>query len=207
MTPLNGEYIRPMTTIMGHLTVFSLDLGNNKALSPGPSQQFSWAGHGGHAAPLNIPNIFRAAGLDTRWTPGRDPVFQVGLLYPQATGQAAPVAPAPAPAPAPVYSPAASVKVKKSIPNTEYSRDLPAVAPPYTGPTRVTTESPPPPSSTTTTTPTPTTTSTTTPSPTTPPNIYRYSTLVPPYRQSPTPASYHYNSGVGYHDDMRNWKY
>merc|ERR1719464_93717 len=39
-----------------------------------------------------------------------------------------------------------------------------------------------------------TTTTTTTPRPTTPPTIYRYSTLVPPYRQSPTPASYYHNS-------------
>ena len=153
-------------------------------------------GHGGHQAPLNIPNIFRAAGLSARWTPGLDPLFQVGLLYPAspATGQAAPVAPPPPPPPPPAaaaYSPAASVKVKKSIPNTEYRGELPAIAPPFTGPAQVTTTSstsPPPPATT------PTTTTPTTPSP--PPTIYRYRT-VPPYRQSPTPASYHHNSGIG----------
>ena len=168
----------------------------------GPSQQFAWAGHGGHLAPLNIPNIFRAAGLNTRWTPGIDPVFQVGLLYPsaasQATGLAAPVAPAAPPPPlppaaAPVYSPGASVKVKKSIPNTEYTKNLPAIAPPYTGPAQVT-SSPPPPAPPTTTA---TTTTTETPTQTTPSTIYRYSTLVPAYRQSPTPSSYYHHSGLG----------
>ena len=155
-------------------------------------------GHGGHLAPVNIPNIFRAAGLNTRWTPGLDPIFQVGLLYssPQATAQAAPVAPPPPPPPPPAgagaYSPAASVKVKKSIPHTEYRGDLPALAPAYTGPAEVpssSSTSPPPPATTTTTTSQPTPA-------TPPPTIYRYST-VPPYRQSPTPASYHHNSGIG----------
>merc|ERR1711953_1442588 len=56
--------------------------------------------------------------------------------------------------------------------------DLPALAPAYTGPAEV------PGTSSTSPQPTPATP---------PPTIYRYST-VPPYRQSPTPASYHHNS-------------
>lgn len=49
----------------------------------GPSQQFGWVGHGTYA-PLDIPNIFRAAGLNTQWIPGVDKVFKAGLTYPQA---------------------------------------------------------------------------------------------------------------------------
>ena len=34
----------------------------------GPSQEFGWAGHGSYA-PLGIPNIFKVAGIDTKWDP------------------------------------------------------------------------------------------------------------------------------------------
>lgn len=47
----------------------------------GPSQQFGWVGHGTYA-PLNIPNIFKAAGLNTRWIPEVDEIFETGLTYP-----------------------------------------------------------------------------------------------------------------------------
>ena len=47
----------------------------------GPSQQFGWVGPG-RFAPLNIPNIFKAAGLNTHWDPGLNSVFPVGLKYP-----------------------------------------------------------------------------------------------------------------------------
>ena len=149
-----------MTTIIDNLADISLDLCNNKLLCVktdshdnvvclGPSQQYGWVGHGTYA-PYNIPNIFQAAGINTRWIPGIDPVFQVGLLYPD-----------PAPAQSVSlnsYSPpssnyGSSVKVKKSIPNSAYGKqkeavelsplpqlvetkphEAPAVPPPYTGP-------------------------------------------------------------------------
>lgn len=149
-----------MTTIIDNLADISLDLCNNKLLCVktdsydnvvclGPSQQYGWVGHGTYA-PYNIPNIFQAAGINTRWIPGIDPVFQVGLLYPD-----------PAPAQSMSlnsYSPpsnnyGSSVKVKKSIPNSAYGnqkeaieisplpqlvktkpQEAPAVPPPYTGP-------------------------------------------------------------------------
>jgi len=47
----------------------------------GPSQQFPWIGHGTYA-PLDVPNIFKAAGLDTHWDPENDKIFETGLLYP-----------------------------------------------------------------------------------------------------------------------------
>ena len=47
----------------------------------GPSQQFGWVGHGSYA-PLNIPNIFKAAGLNTQWIPQVDKIFEAGLSYP-----------------------------------------------------------------------------------------------------------------------------
>ena len=46
----------------------------------GPSQQFEWIGHGTYA-PLNVPNIFKAANLDTRWNPETDEIFEAGLIY------------------------------------------------------------------------------------------------------------------------------
>ena len=161
----------------------------------GPSQQFGWVGHG-HYAPLNVPNIFKAAGLNTRWIPGQDPVFEVGFLYPSPPSHSPPPPP-PAPAPRPpsppsppVYSGPASVKVKKSIPKTEYSGykqttrlELPARAPPYSGTPPATST---PPSTTTTTTATTTRTTTR--------RTLRYSP-VSPYSYSPTPPSSQYNSG------------
>jgi len=47
----------------------------------GPSQQFGWVGHG-EFAPLNIPNIFKAAGINTKWIPEDNKIFEAGLLYP-----------------------------------------------------------------------------------------------------------------------------
>merc|ERR1711874_94864 len=47
----------------------------------GPSQTFGWVGPGRYA-PLNIPNIFKAAGINTHWDPGLNSVFPVGLKYP-----------------------------------------------------------------------------------------------------------------------------
>ena len=44
----------------------------------GPSQQFGWVGHGTYA-PLNIPNIFKAAGIKTRWIPEVNEIFEAGL--------------------------------------------------------------------------------------------------------------------------------
>merc|ERR1712123_104945 len=49
----------------------------------GPSQQFGWIGHGTYA-PLNIPNIFKAAGINTRWIPEVNEIFEAGLTYPSA---------------------------------------------------------------------------------------------------------------------------
>ena len=39
-----------------------------KPFFPGPSQTFGWVGPGRYA-PLNIPNIFKAAGINTKWIP------------------------------------------------------------------------------------------------------------------------------------------
>ena len=39
-----------------------------KLFFPGPSQTFGWVGPGRYA-PLNIPNIFKAAGINTKWIP------------------------------------------------------------------------------------------------------------------------------------------
>ena len=49
----------------------------------GPSQQFGWVGHGTYA-PLDIPNIFKAAGINTRWIPEVNEIFEAGLTYPAA---------------------------------------------------------------------------------------------------------------------------
>ena len=100
----------------------------------GPSQQYGWVGHGSYA-PVNIPNIFKAAGIKTRWTPGIDPVFQVGLLYPGSNNQVSQPQNNYAPAPVNYES---SVKVKKSIPNSLYKKETaskPAEAPQYQEPT------------------------------------------------------------------------
>ena len=107
---------------------------------------YGWVGPGSYA-PYNIPNIFKAAGLNTRWIPEVNPIFQVGLLYPQAS-------PAQPPAPSPSLSNqissgySSSVKVKKSIPHSQYKQpqvpnkailsspvvEQPAIPPPYSGP-------------------------------------------------------------------------
>ena len=50
----------------------------------GPSQEFGWIGHGTYA-PLDIPNIFKAAGIDTHWNPEEDEIFETGLIYPALT--------------------------------------------------------------------------------------------------------------------------
>ena len=162
---------------------------NLMMMMTGPSQQFGWAGHG-HYAPLNIPNIFKAAGINTRWIPGQDPVFQVGLLYPSPPSQYSPP-PAPAAPAAPAYS--GAVKVKKSIPKTQYSEykqsgrvEPPAVPPPYSGP---------PPSPSTPALTTTSTTTTTRPTTTTTTRTLRYSPAAF-YRQSPTPPSYQYSAGI-----------
>jgi len=117
----------------------------------GPSQQFGWVGHGTYA-PVNVPNIFKAAGINTRWTPGIDPIFQVGLLYPSSptgstqtsySSQAQSI-----PSVTSNFLPS-SVKVKKSIANSLYDKqkqsitkikniqpliEQPALPPPYAGP-------------------------------------------------------------------------
>ena len=160
-------------------------------LMAGPSQQHGWAGHG-HYAPLNIPNIFKAAGINTRWIPGQDPVFQVGLLYPSPPSQSSPPSPPPPPPPPPPAAYSGAVKVKKSIPKTQYSEykqstrvELPAVPPPYSGPPP-TTPAPTPTSTTTTTTVRPTTTTG---------RALRYSPA-PSYSRSP--PSYQYSGGIGW---------
>ena len=43
----------------------------------GPSREFGWAGHGTFA-PLDIPNIFKAAGIDTHWDPDSNKIFETG---------------------------------------------------------------------------------------------------------------------------------
>lgn len=110
----------------------------------GPSQQFGWVGHGTYA-PLNIPNIFKAAGINTRWIPEVNEIFEAGLTYPVAP---APVAyaqdklriedPVQEAKPVQSYSAKAQpapIKVK-SVPapvkTSEY--ESPAVAPAYEAP-------------------------------------------------------------------------
>ena len=45
----------------------------------GPSQEFSWVGHGDRDyAPLDIPNVFKAAGIDTHWDPETNKIFETG---------------------------------------------------------------------------------------------------------------------------------
>ena len=44
----------------------------------GPSREFGWVGHGGTYAPLDIPNIFKAAGIDTHWDPETNKIFETG---------------------------------------------------------------------------------------------------------------------------------
>jgi len=121
----------------------------------GPSQQFGWIGHGTYA-PLDIPNIFKAAGLNTRWIPEVDELFEAGLTYPAAQAPVAyaqdklriedPVQEAkPAQSyptkPSPGSSP--SYKASNSVPVPSYKspatastsvKDAPAVAPAYAGP-------------------------------------------------------------------------
>ena len=110
----------------------------------GPSQSYGWVGHGSYA-PLNINNIFKAAGINTRWIPEIDPIFTTGLLYPSPSQ---PLSKAKAKSTASSYgfpsiSGVPSNKVKKSIANSEYnlskekkitkqlSFESPAVPPPY----------------------------------------------------------------------------
>ena len=161
----------------------------------GPSQTFGWVGHG-HHAPVNVPNIFAAAGLNTRWTPGIDPLFQVGLLYPSApvaTGNQSPKQPTTLTAPS--YNPptndyASSVKVKKSIPNSDYKKvvapvkDSPAVPPAYTGPV-FSSQPTAKPTTTTVSTTTTATTTTTTRSTTT-----RHKSITPFYNLRGSPSPY-----------------
>jgi len=52
----------------------------------GPSQEFGWIGHGTYA-PLDVPNIFKAAGVDTHWNPEKDAIFETGLIYPALTSR------------------------------------------------------------------------------------------------------------------------
>ena len=49
----------------------------------GPSQEFDWVGHGytGNSVPLTIPNIFKAAGIDTKWDPVSNKVFETGMVF------------------------------------------------------------------------------------------------------------------------------
>jgi len=121
----------------------------------GPSQQFGWVGHGTYA-PVNVPNIFKAAGINTRWTPGIDPIFQVGLLYPGTATGSTQTSYIPQtqsiPSVTTNYLPS-SVKVKKSIANSLYDKqkksaaninsiqhpvEQPALPPPYAGPPKPT---------------------------------------------------------------------
>ena len=44
--------------------------------SSGPSQTFGWVGPGRYA-PLNIPNIFKAAGINTKWIAEVTPFFSI----------------------------------------------------------------------------------------------------------------------------------
>ena len=46
----------------------------------GPSQEFGWAGHGS-SAPLDIPNIFKVAGIDTKWDPESNKIFETGDMF------------------------------------------------------------------------------------------------------------------------------
>ena len=168
----------------------------------GPSQMYGWVGPGSYA-PYNIPNIFKAAGINTRWIPGINPLFNVGLTYPQPS---APVQPAAAP---PIVTNqilsgyTATNKVKKSIPNALYKKptehksasspaypghgvDQPAIPPPYTGPSTLV--------KTTTTTQAPTTTTTSTTTTTTRRPVTR---TVKPFvnlRGSPAPSYVSYGS-------------
>lgn len=119
----------------------------------GPSQQFGWIGHGTYA-PLDIPNIFKAAGLNTRWIPEVDELFEAGLTYPAAPSPVAQYAqdklriedpvqetkPAqtysaqPSPVSSPKYKASNSVPVpsfKSPPPSTP--QEEPAVAPAYEG--------------------------------------------------------------------------
>ena len=95
----------------------------------GPSQQFGWVGHGRYA-PLNIPNIFAAAGLATRWTPGVDPLFEAGFSYP--------APPAPAQDKVRVVEPEQEAKPAVTTstvpPPAQPVRELPALPPPYEAP-------------------------------------------------------------------------
>jgi len=118
----------------------------------GPSQQFGWIGHGTYA-PLDIPNIFKAAGLNTRWIPEVDELFEAGLTYPAAPGPVAQYAqdklriedPVQEAKPAlthptkPSSGSSPSYKASNSVPVPSYKsptpgRDIPAVAPAYAGP-------------------------------------------------------------------------
>ena len=46
----------------------------------GPSQEFGWVGVGnGINAPIDVPNIFKAAGIDTKWDPETDQIFETGM--------------------------------------------------------------------------------------------------------------------------------
>ena len=56
---LQGTHTYPSRSFQLYLEIHS---------SPGPSQTFGWVGHGRYA-PLNIPNIFKAAGINTKWIP------------------------------------------------------------------------------------------------------------------------------------------
>ena len=48
----------------------------NNPHSSGPSQTFGWVGPGRYA-PLNIPNIFKAAGINTKWIAEVTPFFSI----------------------------------------------------------------------------------------------------------------------------------
>jgi len=113
----------------------------------GPSQSYGWVGHGSYA-PLNINNIFKAAGINTRWIPEIDPIFTTGLLYPSPSQPLSNDSHKKAKSTASSYgfpsiSGVPSNKVKKSIANSEYnlskekkitkqlSFESPAVPPPY----------------------------------------------------------------------------
>ena len=45
----------------------------------GPSQEFGWVGHGDRDyTPLDIPNVFKVAGIDTQWNPETNKIFETG---------------------------------------------------------------------------------------------------------------------------------
>ena len=54
-----------------------IESGDCSPLFSGPSREFGWVGHGTYA-PLDIPNIFKAAGIETHWDPETNKIFETG---------------------------------------------------------------------------------------------------------------------------------